>query len=265
MDIHLIPIGYIRTSEYSKYELPRQATQKVHSTTYIELLPHQNYEQAIDDLIGFSYIWILSYFEGNILTKPKILTPLSRDKKGVFATRSPHRPNPLGLSAVPIISIEGRNIYIGTNDLLNGTPVVDIKPYLPHADAFPTASIGWMHGLIESHYSLHIDEDCDTNWKNFAEISPENHHYVDELLRKDPLPHPYRRIKVIEENRYLVAVKLWRILYEVQENLVTILAVNVASDYDIDQAKCQGYPTKYFKEVELFLQRMMDNNSEKKY
>jgi len=256
MNIHFTPIGYIHTTSLSKYELPRQATKPSISSTYIELLPFLNYEQAIEDLQGFSHIWIIAYFEGNTFQKPKILTPLSREKKGVFATRSPHRPNPIGISAVPIVRIDGRKIYIGTNDLLDGTVVLDIKPYLPHADSYPDASIGWMEEHIQSKNSIVISEDCRTNWKIFEEVSTENQQYVEELLQKDPLPHPYRRIRQLEDNTYLLAVKLWRILYEVNENIVTILSVEVASEYDIDQAKCQGYPTKYFQEIESY-KRMM--------
>lgn len=256
MNIHFTPIGYIHTTSFSKYELPRQATKPTTSSTFIELLQHQNFEQAIEDLQGFSHIWIIAYFEGNTFQKPKILTPLSREKKGVFATRSPHRPNPIGISAVPIIAIEGRKIFIGTNDLLDGTAILDIKPYLPHADSFPEASIGWMEGLVEPKKSIIISEDCKVQWEIFEEVSIENQQYVVELLQKDPLPHPYRRIKQIEETTYLLAVKLWRILYEVKETTVTILQVDIASEYDIDQAKCQGYPTKYFQEIEDFKEKV---------
>lgn len=256
MDIHFSPIGYIHSSSLSKYELPRQATIQVKTSTYIEVLPQQNFEQAIDDLRGFSHIWIIAYFEGNELNKPKILTPLSREKKGVFATRSPHRPNPIGISAVPILAIEGRKIFIGANDLLDGTPILDIKPYLPHADSIPNASIGWMEGLIGNHFTLSVREECSQQWALFAQYSTENHQYVIELLQKDPMPHPYRRIRQIDEDKYLIAVKLWRILYEVKNDFVTILSVDVASEYDIDQAKCQGYPTQYFEEIRLFQEKI---------
>lgn len=257
MNILFSPIGYIHTSSLSKYELPRQATIPVNTKTYIEVLPQRNYEQAIEDLCGFSHIWIIAYFEGNELNKPKILSPLSREKKGVFATRSPHRPNPIGISAVPLVSIEGRKIFIGTNDLLDGTPILDIKPYLPHADSIPDATIGWMEGLLGNHCTLSVTEECSQHWEVFADVSPENHQYVIELLQKDPLPHPYRRIRQIDEDRYLIAVKLWRILYEVKHDSVTILSLDVASEYDFDQAKCQGYPTQYFEEIRLFQEKIL--------
>lgn len=255
IEFRLTPIGYIRSSALTTYELPRQATKQTHSHTYIELLPEHNFEQSIQDLNGFSYIWIIAYFEGNIFTKPKVLTPLSREKKGVFATRSPHRPNPIGISAVPLIGIEGRNIIIGANDYLDGTPILDIKPYLPHADAFPTAKIGWMEGLLEPVYTIEIANECEGRWNVFQEVSPTNYEYIIELLQKDPFPHSYRRIRELHQNHYLLAVKLWRITYAVEEMNVTIIELACASEYDIDQAKCQGYPTSYFEEIELFLQK----------
>jgi tRNA-Thr(GGU) m(6)t(6)A37 methyltransferase TsaA len=259
MDIHFTPIGYIHTTSLSKYEFPRQATKPSSTSTYIELASQHNFEQAIDDLQGFSHIWIIAYFEGNEFQKPKILTPLSREKKGVFATRSPHRPNPIGISVVPILAIEGRKIFIGANDLLDGTAILDIKPYLPHADSFPNASIGWMEGLIEPKNSICILEDCRNTWEIFELVSNENQQYALELLQKDPFPHPYRRIREIDESTYVLSVKLWRIVYKVCENVVTILSVDTASEYDIDQAKCQGYPTKYFLEIEKFQQMVYDS------
>lgn len=258
MIIHFSPIGYIHTSSLTKYELPRQATKPSISSAYIELLPHQNYEQAVEDLQGFSHIWIVAYFEGNSFQKPKILTPLSREKKGVFATRSPHRPNPIGISAVPIIGIEGRKIFIGTNDLLDGTVILDIKPYLPHADSFPKASIGWMEGLLTPMFTVEISEDCKLLWEVFTVVSPTNSTYILELLQKDPYPHSYRRIKQITNNHYMIAVKLWRVSYEIIGLICSITAVEVASEYDIDQAKCQGYPTQYFEEIEMFNQRISE-------
>lgn len=254
-EFRLIPIGHIRTSPVSTYELPRQAIKQTSIKTCIELLPDCNYEQAIQDIKGFSHIWIISFFEGNVFTKPKVLTPLSREKKGVFATRSPHRPNPIAISAVPLIGIDCREILIGTNDLLDGTPVLDIKPYLPHSDSFPSANIGWMEGLLEPTFAVHISNDCEQRWIVFTEVSTSNGEYVLELLQKDPFPHSYRRIKELGPNHYLLAVKLWRISYSVEEMIVTILEVGCASEYDIDQAKCQGYPTKYFEEIELFIQK----------
>ena len=67
-----------------------------------------------------------------------------RVKRGVFATRSPHRPNAIGLSAVELVAVEGRSLRLGGTDFLDGTPVLDLKPYVPYADAFPEAKAGWI-------------------------------------------------------------------------------------------------------------------------
>jgi len=253
-EFSIVAIGYLRTKPTSKYELPRQAVNSLTTDAFIELEPHNNFEQAIEDLIGFSHIWIVSYFEGNTFTKPRILTPLSREKKGTFATRSPHRPNPLGISVVPLIGIKGRKIFVGSNDLLNGTPILDVKPYLPHADAFPNATIGWMEGKMSTIFAVEIVENCKIHWEMFQKVSPSNYDYVVETLSKDPFPHSYRRIKELSENNFILSVKLWRITYSVNEKICIISDVDVASEYDIDQAKCQGYPTELFTEIEAFQQ-----------
>ena len=70
-----------------------------------------------------------------------------RTKRGVLATRSPHRPNAIGLSAVELLSVEGRRLHLRGVDLLDGTPILDIKPYVPYADAFPDSSAGWIEGV----------------------------------------------------------------------------------------------------------------------
>jgi tRNA-Thr(GGU) m(6)t(6)A37 methyltransferase TsaA len=70
-----------------------------------------------------------------------------KGKRGVLATRSPHRPNAIGLSAVELVAVEGRTLHLRGVDLLDGTPVLDVKPYVPYADAFPGARAGWIDAV----------------------------------------------------------------------------------------------------------------------
>src|SRR5579872_3982868 len=142
----LEPIGIIRTPYIDRCDAPRQPGGAEQSAAgKIILLPGKNYEQALEDLEGFEKIWLIYQFHRNTNWKPKILPPRSdRTKRGVFATRSPHRPNPLGLSLLTLIEIDGRNIFVGDVDILDKTPVFDIKPYLPYAEAYPDAKSGWL-------------------------------------------------------------------------------------------------------------------------
>ena len=103
--------------------------------------------QALKDLAGFERIWLIFSFHLSKGWKSAVKPPRGGPKRGVLATRSPHRPNSIGLSAVELIGIEGRSLHLRGVDLLDGTPVLDIKPYVPYADAFPDARSGWIDEL----------------------------------------------------------------------------------------------------------------------
>lgn len=144
MEFRFEPIGFVKSGGGTyPQEAPRQAA-FASNEGVIELLPGRNFEQALEDLAGFERIWLVFVFDRNRNWKPKVLPPDgSSRKRGVFATRSPHRPNPVGLSAVELLRIEGRSVHIRNFDLLDGTPILDIKPYIPEADAFPASRSGW--------------------------------------------------------------------------------------------------------------------------
>lgn len=104
-------------------------------------------ERVLQDLGGFERVWLIFAFHLSEGWKSTVKPPRGGPKRGVLATRSPHRPNAIGLSAVELLKIEGRTLYLRGVDLLDGTPVLDIKPYVPYADAFPGAKAGWIDEL----------------------------------------------------------------------------------------------------------------------
>lgn len=226
--ITIEPIGIIRTPYKERQQAPRQpgvGPQDIVGT--IELFPDRNFDQALEDLAGFERIWIVSWFHLNPDWKPKVLPPRSgRTKRGVFATRSPHRPNPIGLSLCTLLGVSGRTIRVANPDLLDGTPILDIKPYIPYAEAFPDSAAGWIDELpqeTERTYTVVVAPLVRTqaDWLT-AEFGI---HLLDravEVLSFDPLPHSYRRIMVREEGGYVMAVKSWRIHFSVEGTTVTI-------------------------------------------
>jgi tRNA-Thr(GGU) m(6)t(6)A37 methyltransferase TsaA len=144
-EILLSPIGYVSCKQKDRYEAPRQATHAKNTKGFIELKKYHNFEQAVRDLEGFERIWLIYYFHINDGWKPLISPPRFHEKKvGVFSSRSPFRPNPIGLSCVKLERVDNLKIYISELDLLDGTPIIDIKPYIPYADAFPEAKTGWL-------------------------------------------------------------------------------------------------------------------------
>jgi len=113
------------------------------------------YTDGLKELGGFSHIYIIYHFH---LSKGyKLITsPFLDDKpKGVFAIRAPNRPNSIGLSAVKLNKIEGNILYISEIDVIDGTPVLDIKPYVPEFDCRPDACSGWVEGKVAGREERH--------------------------------------------------------------------------------------------------------------
>lgn len=105
---------------------------------------------AYRDLAGFERIWLVFVFDRSEGWKAEVRPPRGGGKRSVLATRSPHRPNPIGLSAVELVAVEPDGLRVRGLDLLDGTPILDIKPYVPYADAFPTAAAGWIDAIDRS-------------------------------------------------------------------------------------------------------------------
>lgn len=122
-----------------------------------EIVVEQGYQNLLRDLDGFSHLWVVfwcSYARGwNDLVTP----PRDSQKRGLFATRAPHRPNPIGISALELRSIERRVVRVGAHDILNGSPILDLKPYLPYCDAIPDACAGWVDQLGDRAGADHRD------------------------------------------------------------------------------------------------------------
>jgi tRNA (adenine37-N6)-methyltransferase len=140
----LEPIGVVRTPFADRQAAPRQAALQREVAARIELIASADFEHALADLERWSHIWVLYWFHQNEGWHPKVTPPRSTEKRGVFATRAPHRPNPIGLSAVALERVEGCTVHIRGADMIDGTPVLDLKPYVPYADAIAGANSGWL-------------------------------------------------------------------------------------------------------------------------
>jgi tRNA-Thr(GGU) m(6)t(6)A37 methyltransferase TsaA len=146
MTYPLEPIGVLRTPFPTKFGVPRQARLAV-SRAVLELDPDRIPLEAVRGLEQASHVWIVFLFHAAIHAPRRATVRPPRlggnRRVGVFATRSPFRPNPIGLSAVRLLSIEGLRLNLEGGDFLDRTPVLDIKPYLPWADAIPEARLPW--------------------------------------------------------------------------------------------------------------------------
>lgn len=220
----MTPIGYLTTNLKEKYQAARQPGVSRQVTGVIHLDSGRQFEQALADLEGFERIWVIFTFDRNDNWKPKVQPPRGKKKRGLFATRSPHRPNPLGLSCVELLGIEGLKLYIGSHDLLDGTPILDIKPYLPYADSFPESKAGWVEKLEqEESYVIHWNTQAEAQRAFIVERGgPDLAVAVKNRLENSPFPHPSHRIKKLDSGCFELAYKSWRILYAVEKGCVSI-------------------------------------------
>lgn len=112
------------------------------------------YQSCLKDLSGFSHIYCLYFFDMVKLPVPLQSKPfLDNEIKGVFAIRTPFRPNPIGLSILQILEIKENKIKVNNVDILDNTPLLDLKPYVPHFDNIKTKKIGWLKGKIKKKFS----------------------------------------------------------------------------------------------------------------
>lgn len=228
--LNLQPIGFMRTMHATKMDAPRQPAAAINAPGVIELLPGSNLEHAIEDLDEWKRIWVIFWFDRNTGWRPKVLPPRSTDgRKGVLATRSPHRPNPLGLSVLRLERIDGRNLHVLDVDLLDGTPVLDIKPYVPYTDAFPDSGSGWLQHRDDPGpaWRVNFSEVAEAQLAWIAARSPlPLRERIVNTLKLGPQPHPYRRIKRQKDGTMQLAVQDWRVDFEVVGQDVGVLAVH---------------------------------------
>lgn len=235
----LAPIGVVRTELGTKAEAPRQPRAAVASAGVIELLPGRNFEHALEDLADWEMIWVIFWFHLNRGWRPKVLPPRSRSgRKGVFATRAPHRPNPLGLSAVRLERVEGLAVHVSGADMVDGTPVLDLKPYVPYTDAHPLAASGWLEAAAQAGAAP--ADPVPAYEVGFDPLAAAQAAWVEErtglalaarvvaTLSLGPQPHPYRRIRR-EGGGLRLAVQAWRVRFSVAGRTVRVHAV--ASGY----------------------------------
>jgi len=143
----LRPIGYVRSTHTDPGETPIQPVYTDGTQVRVELLPE--YEAGLRDLEGFSHIYLIYYFHR---AKPAqlILKPYLEDvEHGIFATRAPHRPNPIGFSLVRLVERQDNILIVEDVDILDGTPLLDIKPFIPRFDYRENVCAGWQEQVGE--------------------------------------------------------------------------------------------------------------------
>ncbi len=236
----LHPIGHISSPLTQRYDAPRQGVLTQGSEAVLRLLPGHNFEQALEHLPGFERIWLLYVFHLNAGWKPRVNVPRHRgDKVSVFAPRAPYRPNPIGLSCVRLLGVHGLELRLAECDLLDGTPVLDIKPYLPYADSFPDSGTGWVPDA-EILYTVHIDPGAQRRMNWLAEHTAlDLRPFVQLQLEARPERGKRKRISADSSDPTgrcrVLARRTWRIRFTVDESSREVRVLDVFSCYNAEQ------------------------------
>lgn len=191
-ELLISPIAYFKSPFISKFGIPKQSGLVEGLRGEIVFEPEYRTADALRGLDGFDYIWLLWGFSANrhaatsVVVRPPVLG--GNEKRGVFATRSPFRPNPLGLSSVRIEEVEwdssrGPIIHVLGADLMNDTPIYDVKPYIEYADCHPNVR----NGFVDTHPLKRLEVKFLAGVKHF--FSSSQLALLREVLALDPRPH----------------------------------------------------------------------------
>jgi tRNA (adenine37-N6)-methyltransferase len=222
------PIGLIHSPYREKFGIPRQPGLVAAEAT-LELLSPYDRPEAVKGLEGFSHIWISFVFHGVKRSewKPTVRPPRlgGNERVGVFASRSTHRPNPLGLSVVELTGIDTANgkvvLTLKGADLLDGTPVIDIKPYIPYADNIADARGGFAdkapEPLLKVVFSAAAEQQCMEQLSDY----PGLRQLIIEVLAHDPRP----AYQAEEGREYGVLLYDCNVRFRVSGNIAEVVTI----------------------------------------
>jgi len=222
-------IGHVRSGKDVRFEARHQPNEADPERNVLELLPETGFREALRDLDGMDRIWLVWVFHRANSWRPLVLPPRGpAQRRGLFATRSPHRPNPIGLTPVRLVGIEGLRLVLGPCDLMDGTPVLDIKPYSPSYDSFPDAKAGWIDEVdarmaLPPAFTVVLAPRAteQSTWLRErwnVDFLPR----MTELLARDPSPHRTRRIRTRPWGRFDIGCGTWKGVFTVEGTTVTV-------------------------------------------
>lgn len=191
------PIGFIESCYKDKFGVPRQSGLVKEADAKLSLRADLHPEEALKGLEQFSHLWLIFVFHQNKSARyhAKVHPPrLKGQNMGLFATRTPHRPNPIGLSLVELVKVEKNVLHLKGIDLVDQTPILDIKPYMPVLEAKPAAQAGWTNSVEEEPIHVEFTPDAEKALQDWQERSsrPQLRDIIIESIKLDPRPLVYR-------------------------------------------------------------------------
>ena len=206
------PVAYYKGPFGSKFGIPRQSG-LVSLDGRIVFTEEYRVREALRGLEGFSHLWLIWGFSANKPAKgewqPTVRPPRlgGNTAMGVWATRSPYRPNALGLSCVELVKVDGLELVVKGADLMDGTPVYDIKPYIAYADSFPQAQCGFAAQAPLKKLQVVIPDDCPMDRQALADV-----------LALDPRPAYQDK----PEKEYIMPFEGAEVIFRVENGVLTV-------------------------------------------
>jgi tRNA (adenine37-N6)-methyltransferase len=193
----LNPIGFIKSCYPDKFGVPRQSGLVKKAYSELKIIAEYQPELSLQGLEGYSHVWLQFIFHLNKSARfhAKVHPPrLDGQTIGLFATRSPHRPNPLGLSLVELIEVKNDTLILAGADLVEGTPILDVKPYLPHIESQPQARGGWALAVQKDEIQVEYSDSAMEILQNWMRKTQKNElqEVITEILKQDPRPIIYK-------------------------------------------------------------------------
>jgi len=231
-------IGTVHSPFKEKFGVPRQPGLIEGNIGQIELLAPWNRQEALQGLKGFSHIWAVFIFHEAIKPiddwRPTVRPPRDGAKRqGVFATRSPYRPNPIGMSVLGYHGWEKKNGKLFLNvsglDLIDQTPIIDIKPYLPYADSLPNAQGGFAHKAPKaSAIQVQFSEFANRQLTLAEQHYPNVRRLIETTLTHNPRPVHFGNI----DKRRNFGIKLYEfdVQWQLEDERITVISLNKIND-----------------------------------
>lgn len=224
-------IARVRSPFMEKFGTPRQSGLTPAVTTYIDFLPKYAQLDSVRELRQFSHIWLVFLFHKHFDQSwhPTVRPPRlgGNQRIGVFATRSPFRPNPIGLSAVGLLSVNAKDgavwLEVAGADLIDGTPIIDIKPYVPYADNIPAAQGGFADRAPQQQLEVMFSPTAQEQLQQFSHQTPLLKAIIRETIGLDPRP-AYRQ-QTVDSKEYGCHLDRYNVRWRVEQKTLIVTEI----------------------------------------
>ncbi|CNI14994.1 putative methyltransferase%2C YaeB/AF_0241 family [Yersinia aldovae] len=225
-------IGVIRSPYKEKFAVPRQPGLIEDGGGELQLIPPYNQPEAVRGLSDFSHVWVIFIFHQTMEGgwRPTVRPPRlgGNTRMGVFATRSTFRPNPIGMSLIELKGVRSQGgdviLELGSLDLVDGTPVIDIKPYLPFAESRPQARAGFAQSVPDTNMQVCFSGRAEQQLADQQQRYPQLRRFISQVLAQDPRP-AYRKGDH-ESREYAVLLLEFNVCWRVMGSQTEVLSLD---------------------------------------